>query len=1110
MDSELEGRGPISWMARNAVAANLLMAVLLVGGLLIGTRVKQEVFPEFELDFVTVTVPYPGASPSEVEQGILLAIEDEIRGLDGIKEVRSRAAEGVGTVSVELLLGTDTGKALQDVKNAVDRVTTFPKDAERPIVSQLSTRREVISIVLYGDLDERSLRGLAEQVRDELLQKPGITLVEIGGVRPLEISIETPQANLRAYGLTLDGIAREVARAAVELPGGGIKTRGGEVLLRTEERRDFGREFGNIPVLSKSDGTRVLLGDIAAIKDGFEDTDEAAFFNGKPAVMVRVFRVGDQTPLGIAKIVKKHLEELRRRLPPGVEAAKWNDWSDIYRERMGLLVRNACIGLVLVLALLGAFLELRLAFWVTMGIPVSFLGALLLMPMLGLSINMISLFAFIMALGIVVDDAIVVGENIYQLRQEGRPYLNAAIVGARLVAVPVVFSVLTNMAAFGPMLFVPGFSGKIFRVIPIIVIAIFTISLIESIFILPAHLGHQRPGRKRGVVAFVFRQQQRIGRLLELFVQWIYRPVLRATLRVRYLTIAVGLALLVLTIGLVAGGRVGFRRFPRLPGDGCIASVALAYGTPVARTRAIQERMVKAAMKVLAPYGGDDITLGIYSQVGAPLAVHGPGESGQGNRGSHLAAVGVSLVGADKRKIGIEEFTKAWREEIGDIPGLESLSFTYTVGPQGRSPIDVQLTHADVAALESAASEVAEALGSFRGVRDIDDGFSRGKPQLDFKLRPEARSLGITAADLGRQVRDSFYGAEAFRQQRGRDEVKVMVRLPESERASEYNLEQLLIRSPAGGEIELPEAARIVRGRAYTEIERSQGRRVMNVTAELVPGEGDIATVLAALQKDVLPGILARHPGLGYSLEGEEREWRDSMSSLGRGFILAMIVIFGMLAVPLKSYIQPIIVMAAIPFGIVGAVIGHMVMGFSLSLVSMMGIVALSGVVVNDSLVLVHATNRYREGKTPFDAVYEAGARRFRPILLTSITTFGGLAPMIFETSFQARILIPLAISLGYGIIFSTLITLLIVPSLYLIVEDLKRLGAGFWRFVIGAVLAAGAFCGLHFFVAPIPLPPPWLTVAGAGVPVLGGLVGWGIAYLYRDAEAESPERSSQ
>jgi multidrug efflux pump subunit AcrB len=1031
--------GAIAWMARNSVAANLLMLVLIIGGVLIGLSIKQEVFPEFDLDFVQVLVPYPGASPAEVEQGILLAIEDGVRGLDGVKRVTSNAFEGNGVVQIELLIGTDANKAQQDIQNAVDRITSFPQEAERPIVSLLTRRREVISLMVYGDHDKRVLHRVAEQVRDELLQDPKIVLVERSGVPPLEISIEVPLATLRAYGLTLEEIANEVGRGAIELPAGGVKTKTGEVLLRTAERRDYGEEFADIPVLSRADGTEVRLGDIARIIDGFEDTDEAAFYRGKPAVVLKVFRIGDQTPVEVAEAVKAKAAEINERLPPGIGVAVWRDWSEIFRERMGLLLRNAQLGLVLVLLLLGLFLEVRLAFWVTMGIPISILGALLILPLFDVSINMVSLFGFIVTIGIVVDDAIVVGENVYENRQRGMPHLPAAIRGAQWIAWPVTFSVLTNMVAFIPIFFIPGVMGKIFRAIPAVVVCVFFISLIESLFVLPAHLGHQRSTGAQGFWASLRRLQNPVSRMLEKGITRYYKPALTRCLRNRYLTVATGLAILILTIGFDQAGHIDFTFFPKIDSDRVFASIAMPYGTAVEETKAVQAHILESAEKVLERHGGEKITRGIATHIGSDRPTRGS-SSGLGG-GGHLGYVQVYLVAADQREVSAAEFVREWREEAGEIPGPESLTYTYSLMIGSGPSIDVELSHANVQVLEQAATELADALRSYQGVRDIDDGFSLGKPQLDFKIKPEARSLGITASMLGRQVRSAFYGAEALRQQRGREEVKVMVRLPGAERKSEYNVEELLILTPGGGEIPLREAATVTRGRAYTEINRADARRVLNVTADVIPGVANATKVLRDLERDVLPELMALHPGLTYSLEGQQRWQRESLESLRRGLTLALIVIYAMLAVAFRSYVQPIVVMAAIPFGVVGATLGHLIMGYDLSLMSMMGMVALSGVVVNDSLVLMHAANENRrKGGTALESITAAGARRFRPILLTSLSTFCGLAPMIFETSVQAQFLIPMAISLGFGVLFVTFIALLLVPCLYLIVEDAKRL----------------------------------------------------------------------
>lgn len=1041
MNDQEKDRGPIAWMASNPVAANLLMLILLIGGLMILPQIRQEVFPEFELDIVNISVAYPGAAPTEIEQGILLAVEEAIRGLDGMKRVTSRAAEGYGTVTAELLLGTDRGRALQDIKNAVDRLTTLPEDAERPIVSLASSRRQVISLVISGDHDEHVLRQVADLARDMLLQDPDITLVERVGARPLEISIEAPQARLREHNLTLARIADELARATVEVAGGGVKTPAGEVLLRTMERRDYGAQYADLPLVSTASGTTVRVRDVAEIRDGFAETDQWMVYNGRPAIELIVYRVGQENPLDISKAVHAVAGRLRGQLPEGVFVDTWSDRSELYRDRLRLLLKNAAMGLALVMILLGFFLEVRLAFWVMMGIPTSFLGALLLLPAFDVSINMISLFAFIIAVGIVVDDAIVVGESIYYMRQQGTPFLKAAARGTRMIAMPVVFSVLTNIVSFVPLLFVPGTMGLIWRNIPIIIIAVFSISLVEALFILPAHLGHQKAEVKGWLWRIIEYPQEHLGPWLEGWVQRRYEPFLRMTTRHRYITVAIGLAVLILTVGWIRSGRMGFTFMPRVESDIVRASAVLPVGTPIEESRALLDRLLAAGDEIVVENGGPEIVRGVMAQIGYGDQGFGPFGAAAGGSGSHLVNVTLYLVPLDRRPIGAARFTDLWRQRVGAVPGVQSLTFRFTIGPSSSRPIDVQLTHPDPAIAERAARRVAAALEGFAGVVEIDDGISRGKMQLDFKLKPAARSLGLTAAELARQVRAAFYGVEVRRQQRGRDEVKVFVRFPEAERRSEYNVETLVLRTPAGGEIPLGEAAEVLRGRSYEEINRSDGYRVLNVTADVQERVADAQKVLADLKAGVLADLQRNYPLLQYSLEGEQRDMRESMSGLWTGFGVAFFVLFAMLAIPFKSYIQALIILVAIPFGIVGAIVGHILMGFTLSLVSVMGIVALSGVVINDSLILIDTANEYRrQGHPVREAIHLAPIRRFRPVILTSLTTFLGLAPMIFERSLQARFMIPMAISLGFGILFSTAITLALVPALYLIIEDLKHL----------------------------------------------------------------------
>jgi multidrug efflux pump subunit AcrB len=1015
-------KGPVAWMAGHSVTANLLMLVLLVGGFFSGYRIKKEVFPYFELDRVQITVPYPGASPQEVERGIILAIEEAVQGLEGVDEVRASAKEGFGTVTVEMIEGENLQKLGQDIQSEVDRITSFPEEAEEPRVVIVARKRFVVSLALYGDQSEGVLREYAEYLRDRLLQDPDITQVELVGVRNYEISVEISQDKLRTYNLTLEEVARRIGRTSVELPGGAVKTPGGDILIRVKERKDYGHEFGKIPIITANDGTQVLLEDIADIKDGFEETDNAATYNGKPSVMVEVYRIGDQTPVSVSNAAKRVVEAVNQELPPGLAVVLRNDRSNIYRQRMGLLIKNGCMGLGLVFILLALFLEIRLAFWVALGIPISFMGSLLVLPAMGVSINMVSMFAFIVTLGIVVDDAIVVGENVYHHHQRGVLWFNAAVSGTREIAMPVTFSVLTNMIAFAPMFFVPGILGKVFKQIPVVVISVFAISLIECFLILPAHVGHQKKLRK-GFFSRIHAWQQRFSNAFVRFVSRRYGPLLGLALRWRYVTMSLGIAVLLIVVGYAKSGRMGFELFPKIESDYAKVTATLPFGTAFQKTEKVQQMLVKAAREVVAENGGKTLMEGIFARI-------------NGNQ----ADVRIYLTPPNKRPISTAQITERWRERVGIIPGLESLLFESDAGGPGRgAAITIELSHKNIGLLEKAAADVAKALGFYPIVKDIDDGFAPGKQQIDFQIKPEARSLGLRSKEVARQVRHAYYGAEALRQQRGRNEVKVMVRLPKIERISEYILEEMILRTPNGSEIPLRSAVTIHRGRAYTDINRRDGRRIVTVEADVRP-RSKAGEISQSLKSETLPALQKKYPGLIYGFEGRQADRRESMQSLMQGLLVALVVIFAMLAVPLNSYVQPVIIMVAIPFGIVGAVIGHLIMGYSLSVLSMFGVVALSGVVVNDSLVLIDFANRKeRAGMNRRDAIHQAGIHRFRPIILTTLTTFGGLSPMIFETSRQARFLIPMAISLGYGILFATVITLVLVPSLYLIIEDIRQ-----------------------------------------------------------------------
>jgi len=1034
----IKHKGAIAWMARNHVTSNLLMLLLIFGGLIIGSQLKQEVFPEFELDAIQVLVPYPGSSPEEIENGILLVVEDEVRGVDGVKEVTSTAFEGRGLVSIEMLTNADPNKTLQDVKNAVDRIQSFPDEAERPIVSLLESKRQVISLILYGDAPLKTLRNVAEKTRDDLIQLPEITVVDLASVPDIEISIEIPRSTLRTYNLTLEQIAQTIDATSMELPGGGVKTPGGEILLRTKERRDFAEQYQNIPVISNPDGSKVLLSDIANIKEVFEETDQEAFFNGHPAIKIDIYRVGKQTPIEISNVVHEFAKKLGKGLPESVHVATWSDRAELYRDRIMLLLRNAGLGLMLVLLFLGLFLEPRLAFWVTLGIPISIIGSFIFIAGTPASINMVSLFAFIVTLGIIVDDAIVVGENIYKKREAGLSHMRAAIEGVQEIAGPVVFAVLTNIAAFLPLFFVPGPIGNIFLQIPIIAIAVFAVSLIESIFILPSHLARRHSDSK--FWRTITRPSIYFDRMLEIFINKIYHSQLNIALKYRFITVGCGVGMLMIALALVFSGVVQFSFLPRVDNDVITAQAKLPVGVPITKSREVQKQLIQAAERVIERQGPDNISRGIYAQIGASIINAGPQtEVKTDESGSHLVGADVFLVPSDLREISGIEFANQWRKEVGEISGVDSIRYNARIGVGTGDTIDILLSHPVREINEQAARELAKFLETYNGVFQIDNGVSRGKPQINFTLKPEARSLGITVSDLATQVRSAFYGAEALRLQRGRNEIKVMVRLPLEERQTPFTVEDLIIRSSSGGEIPLSEAAEITLGNAYTEITRKDGRRVISITADVDENISNANEIIADVTANVLPMLMDKYPGLTYSLEGEQREQAETLSAIWVGFAIALIAIYILLAIPFKSYAQPLIVMISIPFGIIGAVIGHILLGYEISIISMFGIIALSGVVVNDSLVLIVTINKMllEEHMSLREIVVQAGKLRFRPIMLTSLTTFFGLAPMIFETSAQARFLIPMAISLGFGVLFATFIILLLVPCLYMIQKDI-------------------------------------------------------------------------
>ncbi|MCZ6689498.1 MAG: efflux RND transporter permease subunit [Planctomycetota bacterium] len=1047
--------GAIRWFANNPVTANLLMVFIVLSGMITAPRIRQSVFPEFSADIITVSVVYLGAAPEEVEEAVCVRIEEAIRGLDGIKRITSTAAEGVGAISVELLLGTDPRELLDDIKNRVDAIDTFPEETERPLIQEVVYPTQVIEVAISGDVDEVTLRKVAERVRDDILAIPGITQADLAAARPYEVSIEVSETALRRHSLTFDDVARAVRRSSLDLPGGSVKTGGGEILLRTKGQAYRKRQFEDLVLWTHPDGHRLLLGDVADVVDGFEDTDQTARFDGERAVLVQVFRVGEESALGISASVKEYVDEAQRRMPEGITLTTWQDEAKILRGRLDLLLRNGKVGLLLVFVVLTLFLRLRLAFWVTIGIPISFLGAIWMMPGLDVSVNIISLFAFILVLGIVVDDAIIVGESIYRHQQEGLEGIAAAEEGTLQVSKPVIFAVLTSVAAFGPLLMIPGTVGKFIRVIPLIVMPTLLFSLIESLLVLPAHLSHyKKPSKtKRPIlpVRLWIAFQGIFSNGLETIVGRVYRPVLERALRWRYLSVSIGMAMLVLTVGMVQGGWVKVLFFPPVDADNAVALLTMPQGTSAEVTAEAIRRLEASARRLrkeLEAQTGHDVFQHVLASVGEqPFRAaqsRGQGVGPAAFRGGHLGEVNIELLPSEERgNLKSDDIAKRWRELTGPIPDAVELTYTSSIFSTGEA-INIQLTGRSVDRLREAATELKGRLARYTGVFDISDSFRAGKSEIRLKIKPGAEALGLTLSDLARQVRQGFYGEEAQRIQRGRDDVRVMVRYPSDRRRSLGDLENMRIRTPDGGEVPFPVVAEAEIGRGYANIKRADNRRAINVTADVDESQPGVTAgeILGRLAKEDLAEMMENYPELDYTVEGEGREQAETMGGVFRGiFFVALPLIYILIAIPFRSYIQPLIVMSAIPFGLVGAVWGHIIMGMELSIMSMFGLVALSGVVVNDSLVMVDFINRKRWAGVPLEkAVRDAGAVRFRPILLTSLTTFAGVTPLLLEKSVQAKFLIPMAISLGFGVIFATFITLILIPSAYIILEDMKSL----------------------------------------------------------------------
>ena len=1048
----------IRWFTNNGVAANLLAAIVVVAGLFTATSIKLELFPELDLDIVNIGVAYPGAAPEEVESGIVELIEDRIQDLDGIKRLRATSTEGYGAVTIEVERGFDARELRDKVKARIDAITNFPEQAEEANVEEALIRNEVISLAIYGDSDVRTLKNIGEFTRDELNVRAGISQVELNGAPQYEISINLSEQSLREYGLSFDFIVQAVRNNSVDIPGGAIKSQGGEILVRTSAKAYTGPEFERIPVLVKPDGTLVTLSDVATIDDGYIDVPLITKFNGQRAVLINIYALGDESALDVAHRVREFAEDLQSELPLGITIEPFRDFTYYLKGRLQMLIENGIFGLLLVFLVLTLFLRPSLAFFVMLGIPISFLGAMLFLPFLGISINLASLFGFILVLGIVVDDAIIVGESIFtQFQKHGGPGVNASVAGTKRVAIPVTFAVLTTIVAFIPVLTIPGFLGKFFYPIPVVVIATLIWSLIESKLVLPYHLTLCNVGAgRRHTMNWLSRKQRTIADSLECFIENHYRPLLSKAIEMRYATVALFIGILMIMAGMLLGKHMPFVFFPSVPSDYIVAQLVMPEGTPVELTEDAIAKMHDGLEDLRAEvreqgYGEpfDNVVITIGSQ---PFAASGgPMGSITKTVSTNKAEIAVELIkredladGGNIKELSAPNLANRWRALIGPIAGVKELSFNADAAGQAGSAIDIQLTGRDFNQLREASEVIQSKLATYEGLFDIRDNYSSGKREIKLALKPSAQNLDLQQSDLGNQVRAAFYGVEAQRIQRGRDDVKVMVRYPKNERASVENLEELRIRTPNGDAIPFEAVADFEIASGFSTINRIDRRRVLNITADADKDVANLELVKSDLvgkkgKKGYMDDLLKSYPGVAWSFEGEAREQSDIFKSLGRMSVIAAFIIYALLAVPLRSYLQPFIVMFVIPFGLIGAILGHWIMGQSMSILSILGFVALAGVVVNDSLVLVDFINNERGNGAPIrKAIESAGAKRFRPIILTSLTTFVGLLPLLFETSLQAQFLIPMATSLSFGVLFATFMTLLLVPAFYNILEDLK------------------------------------------------------------------------
>lgn len=1031
--SEASHKGVIAWFARNPVAANLLMLFIFIVGGNAAYNIQRALNPEIVVDVITINMAYPGAAPLEVEQGLVLKIEEAIKDIDSIKKVESTSRESAASVNLTIYEGYDVLAVLDEVKSAVDSISSFPEEAEKPVIKRLQFREHAIYIQLYGNLDEKALKTLADEVKNELLQEPDIAYAEVQGARDYEITIEVTELTLRKYNLTLDQVAQAIRNSSVDMPGGSVRTENGDIMLRTKGQAYGQYDFERVVLITQPDGTRLTLGDIATIKDGFVETTGFALFDNELSLSIKVMAVGDQDTITVAQAGRDYVEKKRPNLPAGVSIDYWADITYYLEGRLDMMLKNLALGALLVFIILALFLDIKLAFWVMAGLPVCFLGTFIFMPMefVDITLNMISLFGFILILGIVVDDAIIIGESAYTATEEKGHSVDNIIEGALRVATPATFGVLTTIVAFMPTLFAEGVFAVFPEAMGWVVILCLIFSLIESKWILPSHLAHSKPSHE-GIWGTLNRFPDRNNQRLNQFVQNSYMPFLMKCISNRYTTLATFIAMLIIIGGLLAGGIIRFVLISGMQGDFIHAELEMVEGTTDVQTREAHDQIIDAVYQLDERYKADT-----GNETGIVHHIFSWGYDGRFSNSM------MELTKAEDRNLSGHEISEQWRELVGEIPGAKVLSISNMEG-RGGAAIAFKLIGQDLEQVKLAGAELEKKLATYNGVYDVRNSASAVQDEIIIAVKPKAEALGITQANLGKQIRHAFYGAEAQRVQREVNEIKVIVRYPKSERSHIASLENMYIRTPGGDEVPFSSVAEVEIAPGYGKTTRINGERAIKISAELDKTVSEPTKIVDDIIKNFMPKLQARFPGISYKLDGESEEQSVLFSSLFQGFAIALLGIYALLAVPLKSYTQPLIIMSVIPFGIIGAMVGHMVVGITFDMMSFFGIIALSGVVVNDSLIMVDFVNKARgSGTSKLDAIINSGAKRFRAILITSLTTFFGLLPMLLETSTQAQQVIPMAVSLGFGIIFATVITLLLVPCLYMILDDVSRLLEG-------------------------------------------------------------------